>query len=511
MNSSLLANKQEKRPNIIFLFSDDQSYNTLGYTGNKQVKTPNLDKLAGDGVYFDRHYDTTAICMAARASAMTGLYEYRSGCNFTHGPLVRDIWNRSYPIVLRKAGYRTCFAGKFGFAVTDEPGNSGYGGNEAMPMDSFDVWKGWPGQGSYKTAENEFIKEYAEKYPHCTRALGAVSGDFIKDSVKANKPFCLSVSFKAPHGPHNPDPIFDEVYADTVWEKPPNFGEEGAKHLPKQAKSGRQYMKLNRGYKPEKYQESMRKYQQQIYGVDYAVGMIRKELEAQGVAENTIIIFSSDNGYSCGAHDLGGKVLPYEEASKVPMIIFDPRDKGKNKSSRSLAVTGNIDIMPTILDYAGLDVPDDIDGKSLRPLMADPEGEVRDAMAIMNVWGNIPTYEMGVVSEDYKYLYWFFGAEGMKPAQELYNLKDDPYEMHNLVADAKYSDKLAEMQKLYDREIKRWQEKCVQREEYPECGIMLDRHVAWEEKMKVIPEKRLELYRDSLLGKEKKPKVKKKK
>ena len=104
---------ENKRPNIILLLTDDQSYNSLGYAGNTQVKTPNLDRLASEGLIFDAAYDTTSICMASRAQVMTGMYEYKTGCNFSHGPLHRDKWQQSYPVLLREAGYFTGFVGKF--------------------------------------------------------------------------------------------------------------------------------------------------------------------------------------------------------------------------------------------------------------------------------------------------------------------------------------------------------------------------------------------------------------
>ena len=309
--------EDKKRPNILLLLTDDQSYRSVGYSGNTQVRTPHLSKLAADGVIFSAAYDTTAICMASRAQVMTGMYEYKTGCNFSHGPLSADKWTQSYPVLLREAGYYTGFVGKFGFSVkpnADDPSN--YHRNEDLPMGSFDEWYGWPGQGSYKTSDNEFVAGYAKKYPHVTRACGAASQDFIKNARLKDQPFCLSVSFKAPHGPMSPDPFFDDIYADTVWQEPPNYGEEGAAHLPPQAKSGRQYLQ-KRDFAPDKYQATMRKYNQLVYGIDYAVGMIRAELVRQGLADNTVILFLTDNGYSCGAHDMGGKVLPYEEPSRT--------------------------------------------------------------------------------------------------------------------------------------------------------------------------------------------------
>ncbi len=495
-----MAGEAAQKPNILFLLTDDQAYHLLGYMGNKQVKTPNFDRLAAEGVVFNAHYDTTSICMASRATIATGQYEYRSGCNFNRGSLERIKWNRSYPVLLREAGYYTGFAGKFGFSVTDGPGKTAYHSNENMPMDSFDVWRGWPGQGKYNTAENEFVAEYAEKHPHSSAALGAVSRAFVKNAVKRNQPFCLSVSFKAPHLPLSPDSQYDDVYANTVWEEPPNYDEKGAAHLPRQAKSGRQYLSMDQ-FRPDSFQTTMRKYNQLIHGVDQAIGEIRAELEEQGVADNTVIILTSDNGYNCGAHGFSGKVLPYEEGSRAPLIVYDPRHPSAGKGHRCAGVTGNIDIMPTILDFAGVSIPDDVDGTSLRPMLDNPKKGVRDALAIMNVWGNIPTHELSIVTEKYKYLNWFFAGEGMKAAEELYDMKSDLHEMKNLIDDPKKQAVLKTMRAFYDREVERWKKNCVRRSGYPEWGILLDRSVPWEEKAKIIPEKEIRKYRDAVSGK----------
>ena len=115
--AAFLVVAEDKRPNIIFLMSDDQAVRTMGCYGAPGVQTPNLDRLGADGMIFDAHYDTTAICMASRANVMTGMFEYKTGCNFEHGTMLEKHWRRSYPVLLRKAGYRTAFAGKFGFEV----------------------------------------------------------------------------------------------------------------------------------------------------------------------------------------------------------------------------------------------------------------------------------------------------------------------------------------------------------------------------------------------------------
>ena len=123
------------RPNVVFLLTDDQCTYSLGCYGNADVRTPHIDALARDGLVFDRHYDTTAICMASRANIMTGKFEFRNGCNFEHGALLEEHWLQSYPILLRKAGYLTAIAGKIGFEVTGTPGEKG-----ELPEDDFDKW-----------------------------------------------------------------------------------------------------------------------------------------------------------------------------------------------------------------------------------------------------------------------------------------------------------------------------------------------------------------------------------
>ena len=454
----------------------------MGCYGNAQAKTPNLDKLGADGVIFDAAYDTTAICMASRAQVMTGMYEYKTGCNFSHGPLSADKWSQSYPVLLRDAGYYTGFVGKFGFAVkpnADDPSN--YHANEDVPMASFDEWYGWPGQGTYRTEDNEFVAKYAARYPHVTRACGAASRDFIKNAKKADKPFCLSVSFKAPHSPMSPDPAFDDVHEGTAWQEPPNYDELGAAHLPDQAKSGRQYLHIN-DFEPDKYQTTMRKYHQLVHGIDYAVGMIRQELERQGVADNTVILFLTDNGYSCGAHGMGGKVLPYEEPSRTPMIVYDPRHPRSGRGARVKSVTANIDMAPTVLDLAGLPIPERMDGRSLMPLLDNPKGKVHDSVLLINAWGNAPTHSLSVVTDQYKYIHWPFAHE-MEPAEELYHLKDDRFEMVNLKDHPEKQGMLKRMQAKYDAALVAWRSECVPGGQYPLFAKLYDRHIPWPDKI----------------------------
>ena len=143
-----------------------------------------------------------------------------------------------------------------------------------------------------------------------------------------------------------------------------------------------------------------------VHGVDAAVGMVRAAVKEAGVEKNTVFIFTSDNGFFCGLHGYGSKVLPYEESTNVPLIIYDPRHSSSGENLRSDALTANIDMAPTILDLAGLKVPEGIDGVSLLPLLDNPKADVRETAALINVWGPKAAHSYGVVTKDYKYLYW---------------------------------------------------------------------------------------------------------
>jgi arylsulfatase A-like enzyme len=472
-----LAGRAE-RPNIVFLMADDQCTYSMGCYGNPDVRTPNLDKLSSDGMTFDHHYDTTAICMASRATVMTGMYEYKTGCNFSHGDMVADTWQKSYPVLLREAGYLTAFAGKFGFQVKGAPDAKG----SAMPEGDFDAWGGAPGQSSYDTAKNKSMAKYAPEFPHSTLSYGAFGRDVIRDAVKAKKPFCLSISFKAPHKPATPDPRFDDVYSGKRFRKPANYGREHGEHFSKQSKQDRQYERFHSWNYSDKYDEVMAVYHQQIYGIDVAVGMIRKALKEHGVTDDTIVIYTSDNGFFCGSHGYGSKVLPYEESSRVPMIIYDPRHKNSGRKLRCNALTGNIDFAPTILKLAGLPVPANMDGDDLMALYDDPKADIHDSMSLINVWGKQPTHALCVVTRDMKYIHWGYAAEGFEVAEELYHLEKDRLERVNQAANPEYGKALEAMRGLYDTHLAKWKTEAVPYNNYQPYGTLFDRSVPWDRK-----------------------------
>ena len=470
--ASVLSVMAKDRPNIIYLMADDQCVGSVGCYGNSEVSTPNMDKLGDDGVIFDRHYNTTSICMASRASVMTGLYEYRTGTNFEHGNMKPEVWRESYPVLLHEAGYLTAFAGKFGFVVN----------KLGLCETDFDMWGGGPGQTAYATAKNKSMAEYAKKYPHSTLSYGAFGQDVIREAVKQKKPFCLSISFKAPHRPVTPDPKFNDVYAGKKFTKPANYGRKAGEHFSEQSKQGRQYTRFSQWKYDTDYDGVMAKYYQQIYAVDVALGMIRDELKMQGITGNTVIIYTSDNGFICGAHGYGSKVLPMEEAARAPLLVYDPRSPSAGSKKRSSALTGNIDFAPTILDLAGVPIPKSMDGCTLLPLLKNPDSDIREQLAFINAWGSLPTQSLTCLTKNWKYTYWWYGDDKMKPTEELFNLRKDPLEMINLADNPEAASMFASMRVKYDAELERWKKNAVSYNNYQQYGTLFDRNISWDQK-----------------------------
>lgn len=464
------AEPQPQRPNIVYLMADDQSTYSVGCYGNKDVQTPHMDQLGKEGMIFDRHYVTTAICMGSRANVFTGRYEYKTGCNFAHGDLSDELWETSYPMQLRKAGYLTAFAGKFGISV----------GEKGICEDDFDFYGGAKGQSDYRTARNPSMAKYAKEFPHSTLSYGEFGRDVIKASVKAGKPFCLSISFKAPHRPTTPDPKFDHIYKGKKFTKPANYGRIYGEHLSEQSKKGRQFVRHHEWGYDEKYDEVMAVYHQQIYAIDVALGVIREELKAQGVADNTVIIYTSDNGFICGSHGYGSKVLPMEESSRVPLMIFDPRSDTSGKKIRCGELTGNIDFAPTILELAGLPQVEGSDGKSLLALLKNPEKEIHSHLALMNTFPPAATTCMSIVTKEMKYTYWWYENDNMKPAEEMFDLKNDSLELTNLVALDDQRKKLKQFRDTYDEQLAHWKQEAVKG--YEKYVTLFDRHLSMSEK-----------------------------
>jgi len=493
--AAAMAATAGNKPNIIYLMADDNQAFTLGCYGNKVVKTPNIDELARRGLVFDRCYSTSPICMPARATVMTGMYEFKTGCNFNTGGVSSNTWDKSYPAILKKNGYYLGFAGKWGIKVS---GKYKY-------ADTFDMWGGFDGhgQGRYETGQNTSLKQYAAKHPHVTGALAAFAVDFIDKAMKSKKPFCLSISFKAPHKPHRY--VMSEtkkLYDGVTFPTRANYGKKFGMNLATQARLGRQYAQWPE-WAPNRYQDHMKIYCQLISGIDIAVGIIWNKLKKEGLDKNTVLIYTSDNGYALGSHGFQGKTLPYEEMARIPLIIVDPKSGCVGKRTKALAA--NIDMAPTILDFAGVSPLGNMDGKSLKPLLKDQKAKIHGNILLIQNWGSGKcSWNKGatIVADKWKYIFWCYGDKNLEPAEELYNIDSDPFETKNLVKTNATPEILSRLRQLYDAKIGYWKGNCV--DYYKPFAKLFDRKVPWKEKHFVGPVKKFstaKLYRE-VVGKD---------
>jgi arylsulfatase A-like enzyme len=403
-----------QRPNILFLLADDLRADTLGYAGDRIVQTPHLDTLAKRGTSFRNAFVTTSICCVSRASIFSGQYARRHGIEDFKTPFASAQWSNTYPALLRANGYRTGFIGKFGVG-------------DVMPTNTFDYWDGFPGQGRY-FATNDPV--------HLTHKMAESALRFV---ANRSQPFCLSISFKAPHvqdealtRPFPPDAADEALYAKARIATPKNYSDAAFKRLPEFAQDSEGHMRwLRRFATPEMRDRNVKDYDRLITGMDREIGRILSAIEELGMATNTVVIFTSDNGYFLGERGLSDKFLMYEESIRVPLIVFDPRAPKTVRGQRRDEMALNIDLAPTLLDYAGISAPLAMQGKSLCALVGGRKPEWRNDWFYEHHFsfnGKIPESE-GVRTKDWKYIRY----TSVTPAvEELYNLRRDSAEERDL-------------------------------------------------------------------------------
>ncbi len=435
---SLLCRKFRRRPNILFLLVDDQRNDTLGCAGHPIIKTPVIDSLAADGVRFRNAFVTTAICAASRASILTGLYERTHGYTFGKPPLKPAHISKSYPALMRGAGYRTGFIGKYGVKTEGDP-----------EADMFDFFKPHGGYPYFKEQPDGTVR-------HETEVTGDRAIEFLK-SNPGGKPFCLSISFNAMHAadhdmenhfpwPKAVDGMYDDIEIPAPRLSDPAIFENQPEFLKKSMNRKRYFWRWDT---PEKYQRNMKAYFRMISGVDRVVGRIRKELETLDLADNTVIIYMGDNGYYMGDRGFAGKWSHYEQSLRVPLIIYDPSLPKVKRGAVADEIALNIDVTATMLKLAGVEMPTHYQGRSLTPLLQGKSTHGwRNDFFCEHLMDNadIPKWE-GVRGERYVYARYF----EQEPAYEfLHDLKADPDPLVNLASDLKYREILVKMSRRCD-------------------------------------------------------------
>ncbi len=432
---------QSARPNIVFILTDDQRWDAMSCAGHPFIKTPNLDRIAREGVLFRNAFVTTPLCSPSRASFLTGQYSHQHGV--THngesrvgvfsagrwqfnpnagGPAeLNALTHRliTYPRLLHDAGYETAWMGKL------------HMGNDDTPRPGFDHWVGFKGQGVFNDPELNIDGNRVRVRGYTTDILSGKAAEFIRRDH--SKPFSLCVCHKAVHDPTTPAERHKDLFANEVIPRSPAAKDtlEGKPVLLRpefvQGEGRGRPPGPGTGTPDAKARNQLRC----LMSVEEGVGQILKALEEKQALDNTLVVFTSDNGYFWGEHGLSDKRFAYEDGLRVPMVMRYPKliKPGITLDHQVL----NIDIAPTMLDLAGVPAPKNMHGRSLVPLF---KGKARWRNSFLAEYDQemafpwFPSWK-AVRTDRYKYIH-FSQHDGL---DELYDLKNDPYEMKNLIGD----------------------------------------------------------------------------
>ncbi|MCE6991166.1 sulfatase-like hydrolase/transferase [Dyadobacter sp. CY323] len=422
-----------KHPNVVFIIADSHRGEALGINGHPFVQTPHLDELARGGIRFTSAYVTTAICSVSRASILSGQHRARHKINDFTTTFSDEAMQQTYPMVLKKAGYKTAQIGFLGVGKT--------------PLTKyFDVW-------------DVQIPWMTKEGLHQTDNVTKKALEYL-DQQKTDQPFYLALSFTAAHevDGQNGNPAtymvqerFKDLYKDLKMPVPTTAAPEYWNSFPDFFRNDKN---IGRGRwnglfsTPELYQENVKNYYRLVTGVDEAVGKVMEKIKALKLDENTIVIYTSDHGFSLGEHGMMGKWYGFEKGIHVPLIFNDLRPAAKWHNVKSDQLVLNIDIAPTILTMAGFPVPAVMQGVDLLQVMQKKQPVRTHFFYEHTVFASPMLHKVeGLVSKDYKY---FNYTE--HNFESFYDTRKDPEETKDVARDKKYQKKLAAVKALYEKE-----------------------------------------------------------
>ncbi|MFF2487599.1 sulfatase [Microbacterium sp. NPDC058062] len=462
-------------PNIIFIMSDDHAAHAISAYGSRVNHTPNLDRIADEGMRLDAVFCTNSICSPSRATILTGTYSHVNG--------VSSIWTEmdyrvpTFVDVLQTRGYKTAMFGKWHLG---EHGVS-------LPR-GFDAWTIFPGQGDYVDPEMIDAEGSRVVPGYATDIVTDLSLDWI-DSLPEDQPFCMMVHHKAPHRPWVPDEKHKHLYADGTIPEPDTFFDDyetrskavrgvhmtiaddmGADDLKTEVPEHLRGPENREARMRWKYQIYMRDYLQCIQSIDDNVGRLLDHLDERGLAENTLVVYTSDQGFFLGDHGWFDKRLMFDQSLQMPMLMRWPAEI--EPGARCDAIITNVDFAATFLDVCGVDAASALpssQGRSFRQLLRGEQVEDWADAAYYRYWEHddpihaAPAH-YGIRTNDHKLIYYYGAGLGVpgasdrifEPEWELYDLKSDPTEVRNVADDPAYADikqrlerKLAEYQARY--------------------------------------------------------------
>jgi arylsulfatase A-like enzyme len=447
-----IFDKKRKKPNLLFIWTDEQRFDTFAVYGNKKIKAPNLNRLASQSFVFKKAYVTQAVSTSSRCSVMTGLYPHVTGLHTNNIPLPKDV--RCFPELLNDPEYRTGYMGKWHL------------GDELFPQHGFDTWISiediyndyfsegkdrntrssyhhWLVEKGYEpNMDKIFGRGFATRLPieHCKpRFLEEKACEFIE--THKNEPFVLYVNFLEPHMPFN-GPLND-IHDDAIVELPANYNDPLDDTEPERYHRQRESNIKVYGPGEAEFKRVIRNYWGMVTQLDMSVGAILDKVEQLGLADDTIVVFTSDHGDMMGSHKMMTKTVMFEESARVPFMIKAPFIKESQTVIEE--PMSHIDIVPTLLDMMGKDIPGNLNGKSLLPLL---KGKKMPEDYVVVEWNSKNYNDRTVVSPDG----WKLSLRDTDK-NTLYNLNDDPLETTNLYPDPAYREKI----KFLEEKIREWQ------------------------------------------------------
>ncbi len=424
-------------PNIIYIMTDDHATQMMSAYDDSRAETPNLDRIGQEGIRFRNSFCTNALCAPARAVLLTGKYSHKNG-QLMNGPKF-DGSQQTFPKMLQRAGYQTAVVGKWhlGSAPT-----------------GFDYWNVLPGQGVYR---NPVLIEMGESKRHqgyVTDIITDLAMDWLRNRDQ-QKPFALLYHHKAPHAQFVPALKHESLFTEADVPFPATYHDDYSKRAAPVQKAtnrlvpdfikkwtawGQRFRKESPGdlqgdeLRNWMYQQYVKDYKRIMVSVDENVGRLLDFLDETGLTENTIVIYTSDNGMFVGDHYMYDKRFVYEEALRVPLVIRYP--KGIIAGSVTDAFSLNVDYAPTILDFAGVPIPSDMQGRSLRPILEGKTPSDWRRSFYYHYYERPGSHNVArhyaVRTERYKLIHYYSNDWGGEPAWELVDLQNDPHEYQNI-------------------------------------------------------------------------------
>jgi arylsulfatase A-like enzyme len=417
-----------RRPNFVFVYTDDQRWDAMGVVQREQgdrarfpwLRTPHMDRLATEGVRFSNAFVVNALCAPSRASFLTGRYGQLNGIVNNHTPFAAD--SVTHATLLRQAGYRTGYFGKW------------HMGNQRGQRPGFDFSASFVGQGVYFDCP---IEVNGERTPS-TGWVDDVTTDYAVRFIRESKdsPFSLVLGYKAAHGPFQPPPRRRDDYQAEVARAVPNLSTPAI------------YTGRTPAAAPLPPRPTNLNYFRCLTAADDNLGRVLDALDQAGVADDTCVVFASDNGFYLGEHGLGDKRSAYDESMRIPLLVRYPRLTRKARVLDNLAL--NIDLAPTLLDLAGVTAPPEMQGKSWKPLLQGKTAGWRSAFWYTYFYENgfrIPT--VTAVRTDRAKLIRY---PGHPEWDELFDLRADPYETRNLIREEAAARLRGQLESAYERE-----------------------------------------------------------